>query len=76
MRNNMLQAGFSDVITLPFSQPIYPSGWWSATIAGKQSVQDFRKTDARDRSFTTNYYTPELHRGLLTPPPLLARMVE
>ena len=27
------QAGFSQLATLNFPQPIYPSGWWSATMA-------------------------------------------
>jgi spermidine synthase len=76
MRNNMLEAGFADVATLPFPQPLYPSGWWSATMAGKRTVQDFRAADARDRSFDTNYYTPEIHRGALTLPPMLASAME
>lgn len=32
---NMREAGFASTTTLPFPQPIYPSGWWSCTLAGK-----------------------------------------
>ncbi|HCO65104.1 MAG TPA: polyamine aminopropyltransferase, partial [Alcanivorax sp.] len=32
---NMREAGFSHTRTLPFPQPVYPSGWWSCTLAGK-----------------------------------------
>ena len=27
------RAGFTDIQTLFFPQPIYPTGWWSATMA-------------------------------------------
>jgi spermidine synthase len=34
MHGAMRSAGFTDTRTLFFPQPIYPSGWWSATMAG------------------------------------------
>src|SRR6056297_2743947 len=35
IRANMTQGGFSDIRTLGFPQPCYPSGWWSAAHARK-----------------------------------------
>jgi spermidine synthase len=37
MRKAIRAAGFVDVQTLFFPQATYPSGWWSATMAGKQA---------------------------------------
>ncbi len=75
IRGNMIAAGFADLRTLGFPQPCYPSGWWSATLAmkGERSLDEFRYTDARNKSFTTLYYTPEVHQGTLREPPFLVK---
>lgn len=44
MRNSMNSAGFSHLQTLFFPQCIYPSGWWSATIASKADLTTFQRT--------------------------------
>ncbi len=73
MRRAMRAAGFGQVATLTFPQPCYPSGWWTATQAGKGvDLHRFREEDARRRPFPTRYYTPEIHRGALAVPPCLA----
>ena len=63
-------AGFADIRTLFFPQPIYPTGWWSATIAGKdRSVEEgFREDDAARRPFETRYYNAGIHRAALAVP--------
>lgn len=62
-------AGFTSLHTLPFPQPIYPSGWWSATLASKNlDVEQFRVEDARNRPFKTLYYNAEIHQGALAQP--------
>lgn len=68
---NMREAGFASTTTLPFPQPIYPSGWWSCTLAGKNcNTRRFRReTFALD----TRYYTPDIHQGALAMPPFLAQ---
>ncbi|MGZ8916537.1 MAG: polyamine aminopropyltransferase, partial [Methylobacter sp.] len=43
MRNAMSAAGFGYLQTLFFPQCLYPSGWWSATIAGKADLTKFRE---------------------------------
>jgi len=63
----MRNAGFGDVRTLHFPQPVYPSGWWSATMAGG-NLDRFRETDAANRPFTTRYYNEGIHRGALALP--------
>jgi len=62
-------AGFNAVQTLFFPQPIYPTGWWSATLAGKSGGLDrFRETDARAKPFPTRYYNADIHRAALAQP--------
>jgi spermidine synthase len=69
LRKAMGTAGFRDVATLFFPQPGYPSGWWTATLAGKRELSGrFREADARNRHFVTNYYNADIHHAALTPP--------
>jgi spermidine synthase len=69
MHAAMRAAGFSDTQSLFFPQPSYPSGWWTATMAGKQSLEaQFRETDARNKGFESRYYNAAIHRAALTPP--------
>jgi spermidine synthase len=70
----MRAAGFADTRTLHFPQPVYPSGWWSATLARRGLALDgFREADARAAPFPTRYYSPEVHRAALALPPFMAR---
>ncbi|QEA38453.1 polyamine aminopropyltransferase [Pistricoccus aurantiacus] len=76
LRRDMLEAGFDSVATLPFPQPVYPSGWWSVTLAGKGSnVSDFRETDADDLT-GLEYYSAAIHRGALSLPPFMQRLLD
>jgi spermidine synthase len=68
MHKAMRAAGFIDSISLQFPQPVYPSGWWTATLAGKQSVSDFREKDAQEKPFSTRYYNAAIHRAALAQP--------
>jgi spermidine synthase len=68
MHKAMRDAGFSDSITLQFPQPVYPSGWWTATLAGKRPVGEFREADAQAKPFPTRYYNAAIHRGALAQP--------
>lgn len=76
MRDNMRDAGFADIATLCFPQPVYPSGWWSSTMALKHgSITEFRRIDAATE-LNTRYYTSVLHEGLLTLPPFLSQEIK
>jgi spermidine synthase len=69
MYGSFRAAGFSDVQTLFFPQPIYPTGWWSASMARKQGRFDgFREQDVRDKAFATRYYNADIHRAALAQP--------
>ncbi|MGY6586874.1 MAG: polyamine aminopropyltransferase [Wenzhouxiangella sp.] len=66
VRDNMSQAGFSDIRTLGFPQPCYPSGWWSATMASKGGQFELPDPARFAASgIKTRYYNPEVHRGAL-----------
>jgi len=69
MRAGMAAAGFVAMQTLPYPQPVYPSGWWSATLAGKDGgVDTFRDADAANKPFPTIYYNADMHRAALAQP--------
>ncbi|MCF1184330.1 polyamine aminopropyltransferase [Marichromatium gracile] len=74
MHRALREGGFDTTQTLCFPQPIYPSGWWSATMAGKGVALDrFRLEDARAKPFETRYYNAEIHQGALAQPEFLRR---
>jgi len=65
-------AGFRDVATLFFPQCTYPSGWWSATMAGKDmALANFRAQDAATKTFVTRYYNRDIHAAALASPEFL-----
>ena len=74
MRTAMRVADFQAVRTLLFPQPIYPTGWWSCTMAKKAAGADFgfREADARAKPFATKYYSAEVHQGAQALPPFVA----
>lgn len=73
MHQRMQAAGFAQTQLLHFPQPCYPSGWWSATLAGKNIRLDgFREADANAKSFPTQYYNAAIHRGALAQPNFVA----
>jgi len=72
MHSAMRAAGFAETRALQFPQPVYPSGWWSCTLAGKGAPLDrFREEAAANRPFTTRYYDAAVHRGAMALPPFL-----
>jgi spermidine synthase len=68
MQRAMRSAGFDDCVTLQFPQPCYPSGWWSATMAGGNELRCFRDKDAQQKPFATHYYNAAIHQGALAQP--------
>lgn len=72
MHAEFRQAGFSDVKTLTFPQVTYPSGWWSATLARKQGeIAGFRRLDAENKTFPTQYYNAAIHEAAFALPTFL-----
>ena len=69
MHGAMRGAGFKDTRTHYFPQLVYPSGWWSATVACKDTaIQHFRESAARNKTFATRYYNADIHRAALAQP--------
>lgn len=68
MRNAMSNAGLSHLQTLFFPQCLYPSGWWSATIASKGDLSKFREADSANKPFDTTYYNVDIHKAALAQP--------
>ncbi len=73
MRAAMSGAGFETLMTLHFPQCVYPTGWWTATMAGKgRDLTRFREADAAARRFPTRYYSADIHRAALAQPPFFS----
>ena len=68
MRNAMSVSGFNHIQTLFFPQCLYPSGWWSATIASKADLTTFREHDSASKPFETVYYNVDIHKASLAQP--------
>lgn len=68
MHQTMREAGFGDTKTLFFPQCIYPSGWWSGTMAGKDTLRNFRETAAKTKIFETHYYNAAIHQAAFAMP--------
>ena len=64
MRGAMLDAGFDALQTLLFPQMVYPSGWWTCTLARKGAAfNGFREADAAATPFSTEYYNVDVHKA-------------
>ena len=68
MHEEMQAAGFKQTKTLFFPQPVYPTGWWSATMAAKNDIHLVRDKDAKQCSFDTRYYNYDIHLASFATP--------
>ena len=69
MRTAMRVADFNAVKTLTFPQPLYPTGWWSCTMARKGAdLSGFRERGASTKQFDTRYYNVDMHKAALALP--------
>ena len=74
MHDMMRSAGFLDVMTITFPQPLYPSGWWSATLACKDMPIMFaREEQAEELPFQTEYYNAAVHRAACARPEFMRK---
>lgn len=74
IHNDMAESGATSSHTVQFPQVIYPSGWWSCTLASKGGdTTAFRIEDAAEKSFKTDYYNAEIHAAGLAMPEFLRR---
>lgn len=72
MRDAMQDSGFTSLQTLQFPQVIYPSGWWSCTLAGKQNSLETIRTEAA-KQFEGDYYNFDIHLGAKALPNFVKR---
>ena len=73
---DMRGAGYEHTKTLLFPQPVYPTGWWSCTLASKTTpLEYFREADAQEKPFPTRYYTSDVHVGAMAYPPFLQELL-
>jgi spermidine synthase len=76
MRLALTAAGFQHQRCLLFPQCVYPSGWWSVTLARKGAAIDgFRAADVNARDFVTRYYNSDIHRAAFAMPEFLGRQL-
>ena len=75
VKEGLINLDFADVRTLFFPQPIYPTGWWSATLGSKDGKLDrFREQDAANAGFETHYYNAQIHRAAFAQPEFFRRL--
>ena len=74
MRVAMKDAGFAELQTLQFPQMVYPSGWWTCTMARKdEHFSGFRREAAANPGFATEYYNADIHQASLALPNFMRR---
>ena len=73
MRREMKAAGFQQTKTLFFPLPVYPTGWWSATMAAKNDIHLVRDIEAKQLNFETQYYNYDIHLAAFATPNFLKR---
>lgn len=71
MHHEMRMAGFSQTRLVNFPQPIYPSGWWSSTMAMKDVSLEPRFEQLDIGHLETLYYSADIHRAALALPPFI-----
>lgn len=76
MHAGMKAAGFGQTQMLNFPQPLYPSGWWSATMAYKYSALHPRYSDIDVEVLQTSYYNADIHRASLAVPNFVAEALD
>ncbi len=74
IRGELAAAGFPHVATLQFPQPTYPSGWWSATLAGGSAVAAVPGHAAGP--LETRYYSRQVHQAALALPRFVSEALE
>ena len=75
MYRTLRQAGFGDIRTLFFPQPVYPTGWWTATLASVDArLVGHRIGEIPSRGFETRYYNEEIHRAAFAQPEFFRRL--
>lgn len=74
MHQAMGAAGWAHTQTFFFPQCVYPTGWWSCTMASQRNLrQHFRENAAAAKPFSTEYYNAGIHHAALAMPEFFQR---
>ena len=73
MQTEMAKASFSHISPIFFPQPVYPSGWWSATLASQSKLHPVRAKQAQNMPFDTRYYNASIHLAAFAQPNFLRK---
>ncbi len=65
---SLKEAGFANIHPVLFPQCVYPTGWWTASMAGAANLLNFRADAAKAKTFSTKYYNAEIHAASLVLP--------
>lgn len=68
MHATMHSAGFSATETFYFPQCLYPSGWWSGTMASVKALPAPREAAIREAPFRGRYYNVDMHHAAFATP--------
>jgi len=75
MHAAMKTAGFAQTHLIHFPQPIYPSGWWSASLARKGKGRlSARLSPAALKKLKTQYYNAATHRAAFATPGFVGKL--
>ena len=73
MHQALRGAGFAQMHVISFPQPLYPSGYWSATMACKSSAPlKPRLAEVNVKQLATRYYNAAIHQGAFAVPNFVA----
>jgi len=77
MHRAMRDSGFAQTQLLHFPQAIYPSGWWSASLACKSGAPLAQRLDeAAIAALNCRYYSAAIHRGAFALPPFVEQALK
>lgn len=71
MHSAMQEVGFARSHVLSFPQPVYPTGWWSASLAQRDGGTLNAPTDTHNLDL--QYYTPAIHNAAFAQPAFLKK---
>ncbi len=74
MHQAMKDAGFAETTMLHFPQVIYPSGWWSGSIALKKAGSMVERLGDADH-LDTQYYNRDTHKGAFALPTYVKKAI-
>lgn len=74
MHSAMRAVGFAETTLLHFPQVIYPSGWWSGSIAFKQAGTKVSRLEHAD-ALDTQFYNRDTHAGAFALPTFVKKAI-